>query len=226
MTPKRLSREGGGRLVQDERAHPGPGDGLRDLHDLLMGDPEGPDRPPRVDGRAAEGAEHLAGDRRPPPAVQEAAAGGLAPEHDVLGDAEVRDQGELLVDRAHPLVERLARRGQVDGAAADRDGPLVRAVDPRQHLHDGGLAGAVLPDEGVHLARRHGERGAADGVHGAEALVHALQGDGRGARHEDASARAGRRRTSRRRSTGRSPPRRRSTITASTMITPVRICWM
>ena len=81
----------------------------------------------------------------------------LAAEHDVLRDGEVGAEVHLLVDRRDPGL--LGRAGSREHLllAADPDRARVDAVDPGQRLDQGGLARAVLPHEGVHLAGQQAE---------------------------------------------------------------------
>ena len=58
-----------------------------------------------------------------------------------------------------------------DLLAADADRPGVAPVDPRQDLHEGRLAGAVLADEGVDLARPQLELGPVERVDARERLA-------------------------------------------------------
>jgi hypothetical protein len=78
----------------------------------------------------------------------------LAPEVEVLGDAHLGHQVELLVDGGH--AGRLRLRGLVERhrLAADRDLALVVLEDAREDVDEGRLAGAVLAQQRVHLAVR------------------------------------------------------------------------
>ena len=67
----------------------------------------------------------------------------------------------------------------VTGRPSKRILPGVGGVDPRHHLDQGGLAGAVVPDQRHDLAGPHVEVDAVEGVHRAEALGHALDGEDR-----------------------------------------------
>src|SRR4029077_17206292 len=83
-------------------------------------------------------------------AIEEAAAdGGLLAEDDVLGDAQDRNEHEMLVDHADPAMDRIRRSGQSDLGAVDKDLALVRAREPVEDVHEGRLAGAVLAEQGV-----------------------------------------------------------------------------
>src|SRR5215207_2497040 len=111
-------------------------------------------------------------------AVQQRAAARLGRQHDVLGHGHDRDQHEVLVHHpdAHP--DRLARRADVDRLAAEEDLTLVGLVQPVEDVHERGLAGPVLPEQGVHLAAAHVEIVAIVRDQRSEALGDALQLEG------------------------------------------------
>ena len=52
-----------------------------------------------------------------------------------------------------PRVDRVLRRLERDGLAVHQDLALVGLVEPVEDVHQGRLAGAVLAEQGVHLAR-------------------------------------------------------------------------
>ena len=85
-------------------------------------------------------------------APHEAAVGELVAEVDVVGDREARDEVQLLVDRRDAELQRRLRAGEVHLLALPAHGALVGPVRPGQDLDEGGLAGAVLAQEAVHLA--------------------------------------------------------------------------
>jgi hypothetical protein len=67
-----------------------------------------------------------------------------------------------------------------DPLAADDDLPAVAVVDAHQDVHQRRLAGAVLADEGVNLAREDIEVDAVEGEHAGECLDDAThRNDGR-----------------------------------------------
>jgi hypothetical protein len=61
-----------------------------------------------------------------------------------------------------------------DLVAVDADRALVRRMDAREHLHQRGLAGAVLSDDGVDLTRPEVEVHAVEHLHADEALADSL----------------------------------------------------
>ena len=76
----------------------------------------------------------------------------LAREDDVLGDGHDGDEHEVLVHHPDPALDRLLRRVDRQGLAVDHHVALVLRVQAVEDAHQGGLAGAVLPEERVHLA--------------------------------------------------------------------------
>ena len=84
-------------------------------------------------------------------------AGLLAAEHDVLGDGEDRDQHEVLVDHADAGGDGVAGRGERDRLAVDDDLALGRLEQPVEHVHQRRLAGTVLTEQAVDLARLDGQ---------------------------------------------------------------------
>ena len=105
---------------------------------------------PRVDVDV-QGAQDLVGLVVHPPPAHDLSTVAMADE-DVLGDAEVGEDHWLLVDGDDPAGLGVGGRAQLDGLTVDLNRPLVGLVDPRHHLDQRRLAGAVLTDEGVHLA--------------------------------------------------------------------------
>ncbi|HEX6010472.1 MAG TPA: hypothetical protein VFY87_01440, partial [Geminicoccaceae bacterium] len=86
---------------------------------------------------------------RPPPRDQAGAAAVPGERGHVLGHGHRVDEAQVLVDEA----DRQRLRDRVHRAAAQRDPAGIRAVDPGQDLDQGRLAGAVLAEQRVHLAR-------------------------------------------------------------------------
>ena len=92
------------------------------------------------------------------------------PEEDVLGHGEPGDEVELLVDRGDPEGDRGVRVGQGDLFAQPADLTLVGPVCPGQDLDQGGLAGAVLPQQAVHLTWPHDQVDTVQRAHAGEGL--------------------------------------------------------
>ncbi len=174
--------QGGGGLVHADEVG-ALGHGLGDLDDLLAGDRE------RLGLRGggevvdAEVGQERGGALGHGAAVDQAASPRLAPEVDVLGDAELGQEVELLEDGGDPGVLGLEGVGEGDGAAAQLDGAGVGGVDAGEDLHQGGLAGAVLPHHGVDLSRLDHEVHRAEHRDAEEGLVDAAHGEHRGLAH-------------------------------------------
>src|SRR6266511_3176302 len=165
--PGLLDAQRRGGLVEDE--HPGaevhrPGD----RHRLPLAAGELPDRLVRVADVDAH-REQL-GTGRPPgrPDVEAAprtpAPGRLAAEEEVAPDRHQRYQRQVLVHGGDAAVQGIAGAGQPGRFPVDEQLPFVVLVHPGQHLDQGGLAGAVVPEH------------AGDGA-GRDLRGHARQGD-------------------------------------------------
>ena len=99
-------------------------------------------------------------------------------EEHVLGHREVGHGREFLVHHADPGRQAVARGPETDLAAIHHEGAGRRLVHAGDDLHERRLAGAVLADEAVDLARAQGEVDAPQGLDAAEALGDALHRDG------------------------------------------------
>ena len=97
-------------------------------------------------------------------------AGGLVAEHDVLGDREDGDEHEVLVHHADAGRDGVAGTGEVLDLVVEQDLALVGPVEAVQHVHQRGLAGAVLAQEAVDLARLDRQRDPVVGDQRPEAL--------------------------------------------------------
>ena len=73
---------------------------------------------------------------------------------DVLGDAQAVDEVELLIDRGDAAAHGGHRRRQGDLFALPPDHAVIGLMRAGEHLDQGGLPGAVLSEEAVHLARQ------------------------------------------------------------------------
>ena len=171
--------ERGGGLVEDD------GLGIHsqragDLDHLLLGD-----RQPGDPGAGLEVAVQTVEDRAglgvqaPPVHPPEAASGQLAQE-DVLGRRHLLGERELLVDEHDTFRLGLQRRAHRHLAPAHEDATLVGLVHAGEHLHQGGLAGAVLAQERMHLAGADLEAHPVERAHAGESLDDALEAKGRG----------------------------------------------
>src|SRR5258706_1920549 len=189
-----LDAERRGRLVEDQDARTeilGAGD----REGLALAAGQGPNQLFGVADVDADVLHLLAGDRRRLRAVESAERPEpdrrLVAEEEVPADAHQRHDRQVLVDRRDPRVERVARRREGDRLAVDREGAVVGRVDAREGLDQGRLAGAVVAEQAVDLARPDRERYALEGDDGTEVLRDvagleerlaggALRGGGRG----------------------------------------------
>ena len=146
-----LRDEHRGRLVEDDDLRAAV-EHLEDLHPLALADAEGLHELVGVEPEAVALGDLL-----------DLGAGGVADavqllgaEGDVLQHGEVVGQHEVLEDHPDALGDRVGGGRERDLGAVDADRPVVGLLHAVQDLHQGGLAGAVLPDQGV-------DRPAADG---------------------------------------------------------------
>ena len=167
-----------GRLIQDEQACAAT-EQLQDLHALARADGEvlddrvGIDGEPEAGGDVAQLGGHAAdaGRHRSAPAHSQ---------RDVLGDGHVRDEHEVLVHHPDPEFERVARAFDRDRLPVDLDRAGVRLNEAVDDVHQGRLAGAVLPEQPVDLSARDVERDVVVRCQLAEALRDAAEAeDGR-----------------------------------------------
>jgi len=129
----------------------------RNLDELALGDRQVGDQRARAKG-GTEPLEHFATGLRHGLAVDHTMAADLHAEMDVLGHSEVRGECQLLVDDRDAV--RLGSERPVDGHGLAVNADLaagVGLIGAGQHLHQRGLAGAVLAHQGVYLARIDGE---------------------------------------------------------------------
>ena len=143
-----LRGEHGGGLVEDEDLGAAV-EQLDDLDRLLLRDGHVVDLLVGVHVKAvgvADLADALGGGREVELALL------LEAQHDVLGGGEDVHQLEVLVDHADAVVEGVLGRADDHGLAVDLDGAAVGEVDARQHVHERGLAAAVLAEQGQDLA--------------------------------------------------------------------------
>ena len=130
--------QGRGRLVQDEQAsvaHEQAGD----LDELTLADRERLDRGAELhvaEPELVEDAPSLLGE--PPPPVEQR---NVEPsEEDVVLDAELRDEAQLLVHERDPVPLRLVRVTERELAAVEPDRPFVGPDEADEALHEGALA--------------------------------------------------------------------------------------
>ena len=159
-------RRGG--LVEDEDPRL-EAEGLRHLHQLLL-----------TEGQALH--QRLGGHLQPDPgecpfgdllhgcAIHETPSSGFAPEHDVLLDAQVVAETQLLVDQPYPDGHRVTRTGEGQALAVQEHLARVRSMHAGQHPHQRALPRAVLTHEGKDLAPVQGQRDVLEGPNPAERL--------------------------------------------------------
>ena len=169
-----LGGQHGGGLVQDQDLG-APVEDLDDLHRLLLGDGHLVDLLIQIDLKTvffADLGDPLAG------RLQIHAARLLQAQDDVLRGGKDVHQLEVLVDHADPQVIGVLGGGDRDRPVVDVDLARVRVIDPGEHVHQGGLAAAVLPQQGQDLALVELQVDVVVGHHGAEALGDVLHSDG------------------------------------------------
>ena len=89
--------------------------------------------------------------------LQEAEAPSLLAEEHVGGDGQVRAEHDLLMHGVDAALDGVVRRREDDGPAFPEYLAGGRRDDAGEELDEGRLAGAVLTDDGVDLARLEGE---------------------------------------------------------------------
>ena len=104
------------------------------------------------------------------PPVHEAAGRVLVAEMDVVRDGEPLDEVELLVDGRDAQPQRRDRVREAHRRPLPEHLALVGLVRAGEHLDQRGLAGAVLAEQAVHLARAHRQVDAVERAHAGELL--------------------------------------------------------
>ncbi|MNQ50188.1 hypothetical protein D3C85_641170 [compost metagenome] len=94
----------------------------------------------------------------------------LAAEEDIGCNRQLRQQIQLLVDDADPLILGVARSLEVDRLTAVADAARIGLIDAGQHLHQGGFAGAILTEQGHHLTRVDSQTRFVESAHPGEGL--------------------------------------------------------
>ena len=159
------------RLVHDQHAGV-VGQRLGDLDHLLLGDGQGADHVLRVQ-RELQPVDQFGSLTVLFPVVQEeAAATWLPADEDVLRDGEIGHQVELLMDDADPGLLGMFGPADLVALAVEVELALIGGVDPGEQLHQRRLAGAVLADQGEHLAAVQVQVHVLQGLHAGKALRH------------------------------------------------------
>ena len=78
-------------------------------------------------------------------------------EHSVLNHGKAPHQHEFLVHHANAKRDGIFRAVDCDRLAVDQDRSGIHGMESVENLHQGALAGAVLSQQGVNLARFDGE---------------------------------------------------------------------
>jgi hypothetical protein len=180
-----LRRQHRGRLVEDQHAR-AVMQRLEDLDPLLDADRELADARARIHRQAV--ARRQLADLRVRRGAPQAAerAHRLVAQHDVLAHRQRVDQHEVLMHHAETEAHRVGGPMDVHAAAIHLDRAGVGLEQPVEHAHQRALAGAVLADQRMNLARAKVERDRIVGNDGTEAPGDAAQRD-RGCEHSRAS---------------------------------------
>ncbi len=101
----------------------------------------------------------------------------LGAQHHVLEHGQVVGEHEVLEHHADAQPDRVGGRAHRGRRPVDLDRPRVGSLDAVQDLHQGGLAGAVLTDDGVHRAGADVDVDVVVGDHAGEPLADATQAD-------------------------------------------------
>ena len=155
-----LGREHGGGLVEDHDLGPAV-QHLQNLHALAGGDGQVLDAIRRVDRQPVflgQRVDLLIGLRHVHPGQQpETPLHRFLAEHDVFRHGVVFHQRKVLVHHADAQCGGIVGGMKDHGPAVDQYLPAVRLVHAEEHAHQGGLARAVLPEQGVDLALANGD---------------------------------------------------------------------
>ena len=108
----------------------------------------------------------------------------LGPHPDVIGGGEHIHQLEVLVDHADAQPLGVLGGGNGHRLAVHQNGAAVGGVDAGQHVHQGGLAGTVLSQQGENLSFSEIQVDVVVGYHRTEGLGDATKFHGIGFSHE------------------------------------------
>ena len=114
------------------------------------------------------------------PSDQPAPAPGLVAHRHVFRHAAQRDEVQFLIDSRDAALLGLTRAGDIRGRPVEPDVAPVAPIDTGQDLDQRGLAGTVLSDQGMNLARPDLEAGGCERRHARKRLVHARHRQFRG----------------------------------------------
>ncbi len=150
-----LGDEHGGGLVQNQDLCPAIED-FDDLDPLSLTDRQFLHLPVGIEFEPVVGSQ-LADPLRGAVEVDHDPGPGLGAEDHVLQDGEVVGQHEMLVDHPDPGINGILGSLEVGRLTVDGDGALVGTDHPVDDLHEGGLAGPVLPDDGMDVTESDGQ---------------------------------------------------------------------
>ena len=163
-----------GRLVEHEDARAAH-QRLRDLHALLLAERQIADEAVGIEVEmevAADRGEAL--DRR---AARQAAVRPGAADEEVLQHRVARHQLEMLVHHADAEIQRVGGAADRDRPPVDLDRAGIGGIGAEEHVHQAGLAGAVLAEQAEDVAGIQRQVDAGTGLHRAEALGDAAHRD-------------------------------------------------
>jgi hypothetical protein len=179
------------RLVEDEDAAFSP-QRLGDRHQLARGEAQRRDRPVGI-GIEVELGEHraclLSHARAVDHRERAEAAHRQVAERDVLGDRQRRHQPQLLRNGHDAGGDGIVRAREMAKPAVDEDIAAVWTMHAAEDADQGRLAGAVLADDGVDLAKGHVEVDAVERDRRAELLADRFGACGRMAHRINAARR-------------------------------------
>ena len=161
------------RLVEHQDARRS-GHRLGDLDELALGERETAHGEPRVE-RHPEETEQLGGAGAQGAPVDQPEPTRLAADQDVRRDVHLREQRQLLRHTGDAELLGAVRCQGAELLAAHLDAADVGGDHAGEDLDERRLAGAVLAEQGEHLAGADREVHAGEGVGGPESLRHAAQ---------------------------------------------------
>ena len=167
----RLGQRGGGLVEDDDLGL--VGDGLGDLAHLLLADGQVAHLLGGID-LDAQLLEELLGLLVHLRVVDEAALHELAADEDVLRNGQVVHHVQLLVNDDDARLLGLLRAVELNFLALVGDGAGILGVDAREHLHQRGLAGAVLAHQRVYFAPANLQIDVIQRVHAREGFVNSF----------------------------------------------------
>lgn len=143
--------DGGGRLVEDQDGRAAVRERLGDFHQLAGGDAE----VPHLHGRASlatDGPEEFGGLAIEPREIHESKTPRLGAQKYVLGDGEVQDRAEFLLDDGDAAVECVYRARKTNGRAINADFAGIRLEEAHEYVERCGFARTVAAAERVYFA--------------------------------------------------------------------------